>query len=97
MKYIVDDEGCLFDDWYIKLTYYPNAQMKFFIVCYLIVQVISFYQLTRSWRRSLSYRNQANQWTGFYMVTASVMKELNYRFLMSFQIMELFLARIFLY
>ena len=39
MEYIIDDEGCLFDDWYIKLTYYPNAEMKFFIVCYLIVQV----------------------------------------------------------
>ena len=31
---------------------------------------------------ALSYRNQsidckANQWTGFYMITASVMKELN--------------------
>ena len=38
--------------------------------------------LTFSWRRPLSYRNQsilisrANQWTGFYMITASVMKEL---------------------
>ena len=35
-------------------------------------------------RRPLSYRNQsidlqrANQWTGFYMITASVMKELNF-------------------
>ena len=38
--------------------------------------------LTLSWRRPLSYRNQsidclANQWTGFYMITASVMKGLN--------------------
>ena len=37
--------------------------------------------LTLSGRRPLSYRNQsidcsANQWTGFYMITASVMKEL---------------------
>ena len=39
MEYIIDDEGCLFDEWYIKLTYHPNAEMKFFIVCYLIVQV----------------------------------------------------------
>ena len=30
--------------------------------------------LTLSWRRPLSCR--ANQWTGFYMITASVMKEL---------------------
>ena len=36
------------------------------------------FPLTLSWRRSLSYRNQssANQWTGFYMITASLMKEL---------------------
>ena len=42
--------------------------------------------LTLSWRRSLSYRNQSidlfrkicgeNQWTCFYMITASVMKGL---------------------
>ena len=37
--------------------------------------------LTLSWRRPLLYRNQsidllANQWTGFYMITASVMKGL---------------------
>ena len=30
--------------------------------------------LTLSWRGTLSYRNQS--WTGFYMITASVMKEL---------------------
>ena len=36
------------------------------------------FPLTLSWRRPLTYRNQssANQWTGFYMITASVMKEL---------------------
>ena len=36
--------------------------------------------LTLSWRRPLSHRNQCNdlqsRWTGFYMITASVMKEL---------------------
>ena len=32
-------------------------------------------RLTLSWRRPLSYRNQ---WTGFYMITVSVMKELSY-------------------
>ena len=40
-------------------------------------------ELTLSWRRPLSYRNQsidlrANQWTGFYIITASVMKELTF-------------------
>ena len=36
------------------------------------------FPLTLSWRMPLSYRNQssANEWTGFYMITASVMKEL---------------------
>ena len=34
------------------------------------------FPLSLSWRRPLSYRNHANQWTGFYMITASVMKEL---------------------
>ena len=38
--------------------------------------------LTLSRRTPLSYRNEsidcfANQWTGFYMITASVLKELN--------------------
>ena len=37
--------------------------------------------LTLSWRRPLSYRNQslicsASQWTGLYMITTSVMKQL---------------------
>ena len=32
--------------------------------------------LTLSWRRPLSYRNQSNQWTGFYMTTVSIMEEL---------------------
>ena len=43
----------------------------------------SHFYLTLSWRRPLSYRNQsidliclANQWTGFYTITASVMKGL---------------------
>ena len=42
----------------------------------------SWAYLTLSWRRPLSCRNQSidiptNQWTGFYMITASVMKELS--------------------
>ena len=43
--------------------------------------------LTLLWRGPLSYRNQsidlicsANQWTGFYIITVSVMKGLNYRY-----------------
>ena len=38
--------------------------------------------LTLSWRRPLLYISQfidgANQWTGFYVITASTMKELNW-------------------
>ena len=40
----------------------------------------NYFPLTLSWRRLISYRNQicsANQWTGFYMISASVMKGLN--------------------
>ena len=33
--------------------------------------------LTLLWRRTLSYRNQTD-WSGFYMITASVMKELSW-------------------
>ena len=44
----------------------------------LLVQALTFW-----WRRPLSYRNQSidlrsNQWTGFYMITASVMKGLSH-------------------
>ena len=35
-------------------------------------------ELTLSWRGPLSYKKRANQWTGFYMITASVMKELSW-------------------
>ena len=54
------------------------------------------FELTLSWRRPISFRNQsidlryhietsplicsANQWTGFYMISASVMKGLTYFF-----------------
>ena len=44
--------------------------------------------VTLSWQRPLSYKNQsidlqsrANQWTGFYMITAFVMKKLPWKFL----------------
>ena len=37
-----------------------------------------FFRLTLSWQRPLSYRNQSiDLLTGFYMITASLMKELN--------------------
>ena len=45
-------------------------------------QMSNTYYLALSWRRPLSYRKQsakkcsANQWTGFYMITVPVMKEL---------------------
>ena len=32
--------------------------------------------LTLSWRRPLSYRNKSNQWTGFYIITASLINGL---------------------
>ena len=32
--------------------------------------------LALSWRRPISYRNGANQWTGFYIISASVVKGL---------------------
>ena len=40
-----------------------------------------YHLLTLSWRRPLSYRNQSidlpSKWTGFYMITASIMNGLN--------------------
>ena len=47
------------------------------------IAVSTLNTLTLSWQRPLSYRNQSidllvNQWTGFYMITASVMKELTH-------------------
>ena len=44
------------------------------------------FTLILSWWRPLSYKNQSidllcNQWTGFLMITASIMKELNYYYL----------------
>ena len=63
----------------------------FFLSFFLAKEMIHLNKnpLTLSWRRPLSYRHQsidietsplicgANQWTGFYMITASVMKRLN--------------------
>ena len=57
------------------------------ILSHTWVSVIIFgtVSLTLSWRGPLSYRNQyidlqskANQWAGFYMITAFVMKELTF-------------------
>ena len=51
--------------------------------------------LTLSWRRPLSYRNQ---WTGFYMITASVMKGLRKKLVFSLltvlSVLDLFLLQI---
>ena len=60
-----------FNIWF-KLAFYQMQIDK------LLVQALTF-----SWRRPLSYRNQSidlrsNQWTGFYMITASVMKGLSH-------------------
>ena len=41
-----------------------------------ILKVSCTFNLTLSWRTPLSYGNQSNQWTGFHMITGSVMKEL---------------------
>ena len=54
----------------------------FFIAIELfkIMKDIEIISSTLSWRKSLSNKNQicsANQWTGFYMIGTSVMKELN--------------------
>ena len=42
-------------------------------ILYEMIKILHEKMLTLSWRRSLS-----NQWTGFYMITASFMKELKY-------------------
>ena len=65
------------------MTKMGNIQKKDFVLCSWWLYESDWEKLiTLSWRRPLSYRNQsidwsANQWTGFYMITASVMKELN--------------------
>ena len=46
-----------------------------------VASVTAWRHLTLSWRRPLSYRNRANQcranqWTGFYMISVPIMKEL---------------------
>ena len=58
-----------FSLWYINYNFFS-----------VLRSLIIIPLLTLSWRRSLSYRNQicgANQWTGFYVITASVIKELS--------------------
>ena len=54
--------------------------------------------LTLSWRRPLSYGNQSidllcksNQWPGFYIITASVMKELNISYILYLCFYKLYL------
>ena len=65
------------------MTKMGNIQKKDFTLCSWWLYKSDYEKLiTLSWRTPLSYRNQsidcsANQWTSFYMITASVMKELN--------------------
>ena len=53
-----------------------TSQWAFFWLVYF--NELSVISLTLLWRRPLSYRNQSE--TGFYMITASVMKELIFYF-----------------
>ena len=55
-----------------QILYYPNIKHVF---CKMKMKPL----LTLSWRRSLYFRNRsivcsANQWTGFYMIGASVIR-----------------------
>ena len=76
-----------------------NILLHFLIYYFVRVFIISIIQflisLTLSWRRPLSYRH-GNQWTGFYMITASVMKGLNmfYRLGFSFFSRTIFLTSV---
>ena len=59
-------------------TYEPNAA-RFFKEC---LTILERYALTLSWRRSYHIETsplicRANQWTGFYMIATSVIKELS--------------------
>ena len=78
----------LFKSWYYHRGWYlclQKRKISIFIACMphpssLILSSI-FHDLTISWRRPLPYRNSplicsANQWIGFYMITALVMKDL---------------------
>ena len=56
-----------------------RAKYRYFSMLYLKLSVLfDFFDLTLSWRRSLSYRNhcRANNWTGFDMIRISVIKKL---------------------
>ena len=66
---------------------HPESNISYFPQFFVLDNALLFFikthrrrenlenNLTLSWRRPLSYRN-ANQWTGFYMITAFVMKGL---------------------
>ena len=61
-KFTTPHETCT-SPWYFSQVFTSFAN----------VYELMWHSLTLSWRRPLSYRNQ---WTGFYMITASVMREL---------------------
>ena len=70
----------VFDPWIDvqkNMTPVPR-QTSLWTFFWLACNELSVISLTLSWRRPLSYRNQSE--TGFYMITASVMKELIFYF-----------------
>ena len=75
---VVSQEIFLYVD--IHLYFYVEILLAYIcsIVCLpFLFTVFTVSALTLSRRKPLSYRNQSiNQWTGFYMITASVLKGL---------------------
>ena len=77
------EKGCIGNEWVkwalsaLWWTLFGECAL-FLNVSHLFSLCHAISALTFSWRGSLSYRNQirANQWTGFYMIRNSVMKEL---------------------
>ena len=69
----------------LKLIRAPLETIELLVFWYVVAKY-HIAQLTFSWRRPLSYRNQStdllfdliwfDQWTGFHTITDSVMKEL---------------------
>ena len=65
------------ETWQCQWLYWQYGMMIYAIGRHSFINML----LTLSWRGPLSYRNQSidlqrNQWTGFYMITASLMKKL---------------------
>ena len=78
-RHIVRSEEALSSFFFYKKEKYLND--TFIVLLEKVKSSVNNSLLTLSWRRPLSYRNSANQLTGFYMTTASVMKELRIKFL----------------